>query len=102
MSEFVNVLDGPFLREWEERQASPVEAVPTPLESWNRMSGDDGGRIGIARGWFVTVGGNPGYGKSVLALNLSYSALAARESVGFISLEMSPEQLADRFYAIAT
>ena len=102
MSEFVNVLDGPFLREWEERQASPVEATPTPLASWNRMCGDDGGRVGIARGWFVTLGGNPGYGKSVIALNMAYFALVARESVGFISLEMSPEQLAARFYAIAT
>ncbi len=102
MSEFVNVLDTPFLEEWEERQASPVEAVPTPLASWNRMSGDDGGRVGIAPGWFVTIGGNPGFGKSVLGLNLGYAALTARQSVGFISLEMSPEQLAARFYAIAT
>ena len=102
MTDFANILDAPFLREWEERQASPVEAVPTPLAAWNKFCGDDGGRVGLARGWFVTIGANPGFGKSVLALNLAYSALAARESVGFISLEMSPEQLAARSYAIAT
>ena len=102
MSEFVSILDTPFLREWEERQASPVEAVPTPLDMWNRLCGDDGGGVGIPPGWFVTIGGNPGYGKSLFGLILALAALIARLSVGFMSLEMSPEQLAARLYAMAT
>jgi replicative DNA helicase len=50
----------------------------------------------------VTVGANPGYGKSALALNLASAALKHGEAVGYVSLEMSDKQLAARFYAIHT
>lgn len=84
------------------RQEEPVDAVPTPLETWNRHCRDEGGGKGLARGWHVAVAGATGAGKSVAGLNLGASALACGEHVGFVSLEMSREQLATRLYAIVT
>ena len=97
-----NINDPGYWRSFSERQQSPVDAVPTHLPGLNRICRDDGGGIGFARGWFVTVGANPGYGKSAMALNVSSAASKNGESVGYISLEMSAEQLAARFYAINT
>jgi replicative DNA helicase len=98
----VDILSPAFRLRFEDRQLRPVDAAPTPLAAWNAMCGDDGGRQGLAKGWFVVVGGNPKFGKSILALNLAASAMKAGEAVGFMSLEMSVEQLAARFYAMAT
>jgi len=89
-----------FWDEFAHRQTLPPDAVPTHLESLNAICRDDGGGIGLAHGWFVTVGGNPGFGKSAMALNLTSAALRAGENVGYISLEMSRWQLGARFYAI--
>ena len=95
-----DITTGRFWDSFEERQQKPVDAVPTHLESLNRVCRDDGGGQGLARGWFVTVGGNPGFGKSCMALNLVSAALRAEEKVGYISLEMTVGQIAARFYAI--
>lgn len=83
-------------------QSKPVDAVPTPLDTWNRNCRDDGGGRGLARGWHVTGGANTGIGKSLLALNLAASAIEHGEHVGFASLEMSRTQVATRLYAIIT
>lgn len=91
-----------FLDEFEKRQTGPVYAVATPLPSWNRVLGDDGGGHGLARGWFVVIGGNPSYGKSLLALLMARDAVRAGERVAFVSLEMHHAQLAARFYAMST
>ena len=80
----------------------PVDAIATPLESWNRQCRDAGGGIGLALGWHVIVAGSTGHGKSLLALNLAAKAIEAGERVAFISLEMSTAQLASRLYAILT
>ena len=101
MSEWVNLLDESYLSKFSTRQQGPVDAVPTPLPAWNRSCKDDGGKIGLGKGWFVTIGGNPKFGKSLLALSLAYEALK-HEDVAMLSLEMSHFQLAARFYAIAT
>lgn len=98
---WVNVLESKYVRAWEERQRAPVEAVSTGLATLDGLCGDDGGRIGLARGWFVTLGGNPGHGKSLLALNMAASFITQNQSVAFLTLEMSPEQLSTRVYAIA-
>lgn len=95
-----DITTGRFWDSFEERQQKPVDAVPTHLDSLNRICRDDGGGRGLARGWFVTVGGNPGFGKSCMALNLVSAALRAEEKVGYISLEMTVGQIAARFYAI--
>lgn len=95
-----DINDSLFWDKFERRQKAPVDAVPTHLPSLNALCRDDGGGIGLARGWFVTVGANPGFGKSAMALNLSSRAQRHGEAVGYISLEMTVGQIAARFYAI--
>ena len=95
-----NVTSPAFWESFERRQQEPVDAVPTHLPHLNRLCRDDGGGVGFARGWFITAAGNPGFGKSALALNLASAALKHGEPVGYISLEMTAGQIAARFYAI--
>lgn len=101
-SPLIDLLDTDFLEAFRARQLAPVQAVPTPLPTWNRCCRDDGGGVGIARGWFLALGGNTKSGKSLLALNLAEAAIAAGETVGFVSLEMSVEQLTARFLSICS
>lgn len=100
--EIVSILSRDFLDEFQRQQKLPIDAVRTPLGSWNEVCRDDGGAVGLAKGWFIVIGGNPKYGKSILALNLAATAMMGGESVGFVTLEMSARQLAVRFYAMAT
>jgi KaiC/GvpD/RAD55 family RecA-like ATPase len=85
-----------FLRDAKK----PLDAVPTPLPSWNAVCRDEGGGIGLARGWHDTVAGSTGHGKSLFALNVASSAMRLGERVCFVSLEMSEEQLLTRLLAI--
>jgi len=85
-----------------ELQRKPVYAVPTPLPSWNRVCRDDGGGVGLPRGWMVTIAAATGAGKSITALNLAAAAVRNSERVGVASLEMSPAQMYTRYLAIAT
>ena len=85
-----------------ELQRKPVYAVPTSLTSWNRVCRDDGGGVGIPRGWMVTIAAATGAGKSITALNLAAEAVRNSERVGVVSLEMSPAQMYTRYLAIAT
>lgn len=101
-TEWVDFLDPRFWDEFEERQSSPADGVPSPLPTWNNVSGDDGGHIGPALGWFVVIGGNPGFGKTLLALLCGWEALKHGWRVGFLTFEMSEFQLAGRFFALAT
>ena len=55
-------------REHFDLQRKPIYAVPTPLPSWSKVCCDDGGGVGIPRGWFVTVAAATGTGKSITAL----------------------------------
>lgn len=96
----MNIVSEDFSKLYVERAVAPVDAVPTPFGTVNASCRDDGGGIGLARGWFVVVGGNPGHGKSIMALNLAAEALRHGEPVGYGSLEMSRFQLASRFYGI--
>lgn len=84
------------------RNARPIDATPTGFALWNRACRDDGGGVGIARGWHVTIGGASGNGKSLSALNLTGTALKHGTSVSYISLEMSQSQLITRLLAMAT
>ncbi len=84
------------------KRRDPVDAVPTPLAEWNRACRDEGGGVGLARGWHIIVAGATGAGKSLLGLNLAAEALRHGEGVAFISLEMSQTQLVTRLLAIAT
>jgi len=91
-----------FQAAFARRQLAAVEAIPTHLPKLNKACRDDGGGVGLAPGWFVTVGANPGFGKSAFALNLTARALQHGVSVGYVSLEMTAQQLAARYYAITT
>ena len=94
-------LNDPEFREaFARRQESAVDAVPTHLPSLNQMCRDDGGGKGFARGWFITIGANPGFGKSIMGLNLAAQASLHGESVGYVSLEMTIGQIAARYYSI--
>jgi peroxiredoxin family protein len=84
------------------RKLAPVDAVPTPLASWSRACRDEGGGIGLARGWNITVAGNTGTGKSLVALNIAAAAIANGERVAFHSIEMSLMQLTTRMLSIVS
>ena len=92
-----------FLTWFDAEQRKPTDAVPTPLNTINRNCHGDGAREGFARGWFITVGGNPGHGKSILAMNFAAHAMQMNgEFVGYVSLEMTAREIAQRMYAIIT
>lgn len=99
--EFVNLLDPDYIESFRDRQHKPVDSVPTPFPGWNAVCGGDGGREGLARGWFVVVGGNPKRGKTLLSLNMAIPPLSkTAEPVVMMSLEMGDPELAARFYAM--
>lgn len=85
-----------------ERKLAPIDAVPMPLPGWSHICRDEGGGVGLARGWNVTVAGNTGTGKSLVALNIGIGAIRHGERVAFHSIEMSQMQLATRGLAIAS
>jgi replicative DNA helicase len=99
VTEFLPLLTGE-LYELKVQKLDEVDAVPTPFPTWNAMCRDEGGGVGLARGWHVVVSGGTGQGKSLLALNLAAEAVRAGERVVMISLEMSKVQLDTRFMAI--
>lgn len=100
--EFRDITDGAYLDAFEMTQSGPVYAIPTMFPSWNRVCGGDGAGRGLARGWLTVIGGNPGFGKTLLALLIARESLRARERTAFLSMEMHHGQLAARFYAMAT
>lgn len=93
-------IDGAVFEALGQRNVQPIEAVPTMLPQWNDACRGFGGSVGLARGWHVTIGGASGTGKSLLALNLVASAIASGHKVGYVSLEMSADQLLSRLLAI--
>lgn len=97
-----DTFDGIELAALLGRNAAAIDAVPTPWATWNRACRDEGGGVGLARGWHIIVAGATGTGKSALALNLAADAIANGEHVCYLSLEMSQRQLETRLLAIAT
>jgi hypothetical protein len=85
-----------------DKARQPVDAMPTMWPTWNRACRMYGGGIGLARGWHCVVAGGAGAGKSLVALNLTAAALRSGASVGWVSLEMSREQLLLRLLGIST
>ena len=95
-------INSPEFREaFAIRQRLPPDAVPTHLPALNSLMHDDGGQVGFGRGWFITLAGLTGHGKSITALNFCVAALRAGETVCYCSLEMSAQQIAARYYAMA-
>lgn len=91
---------GPKLQEVLQRKLAPIRAIATPLPSWSAACRDEGGGVGIARGWHVTIAARTGAGKSLFALNIGAHAVARGERVCFVSLEMSDIQLITRYLSI--
>lgn len=95
-------ITGTTLTQILDEKLAPIDAVPTPLPGWNTLCHGGGGGIGIARGWFITIGANTGSGKSLFALNLASHAIQHGEVVTFVSLEMGRSELATRLLSIVS
>ena len=95
-------ISGDTLEHILAEKLAPIEATPTMLPLWNLCCGGGGGRIGLARGWYITIGANTGTGKSLIGLNLAAEAIKHGETVAFLSLEMGRSELATRFLAVAS
>ena len=95
-------ISGDTLKHLLDEKLSPIDSVPTMLPMWNELCGGGGGGVGLARGWFLTIGANTGTGKSLVALNLAAEAARQGEVVCFISLEMGRSEIATRYLAIAS
>jgi replicative DNA helicase len=97
-----NVFDPRHVESYLDRVATwdPSHAIPSPWPTLNQHCGGFGGGHGFAPGWYVVLGGSTGAGKSLAALNISTKALLSRWKVGFVTLEMSPEQLQTRLWAM--
>ena len=93
-------ISGDVLTQMLDEKLAPVDAVPTPLDKWNKVCGSSGGGVGMARGWMVTIGANTGTGKSLIGINLAAKAIEYGETVTFISLEMGRSELATRLLSV--
>lgn len=80
----------------------PISAIATMLPVWNAACKGRGGGVGLARGWMVTIGGRPGYGKTQTALNVASSAIKQGKTVAFVSLEMGRSDLGTSLMAITS
>ncbi len=95
-------ITGDTLSQMLDEKLAPVDAVPTPLELWNKSCGSSGGGVGIARSWLITIGANTGTGKSLIGINLAARAIEHGETVTFISLEMGRSELATRLLSVVS
>jgi hypothetical protein len=95
-------ITGDTLEQMLTEKLAPVDAVPTPLDAWNRVCGSSGGGVGIAKSWLVTIGANTGTGKSLIGINLAARAIEHGEVVTFVSLEMGRSELATRLLSVVS
>ena len=95
-------ITGDTLSQMLDEKLAPVDAVPTPLEQWNKACGSSGGGVGVARSWLITIGANTGTGKSLIGINLAARAIEHGETVTFISLEMGRSELATRLLSVVS
>lgn len=95
-------ISGDTLVQMLDEKLAPVDAVPTPLDGWNKLCGSSGGGVGIARSWLITIGANTGTGKSLIGINLAARAIEHGETVTFISLEMGRSELATRLLSVVS
>lgn len=72
-----------------------LHGVPTGLRNLDRLL--TGG--GLHSGQVVVIAGRPSTGKSALALSIALNIAGGGKPVGFVSLEMSAGELADRSFA---
>src|SRR5437016_5662104 len=68
-----------------------VSRLQTPVMEWDRVLGG-----GLVPGSLVLLGGDPGVGKSTLALQIAGALAEAGQAVIYVSGEESPQQLSLR------
>jgi len=95
-------ITGDTLEQMLAEKLAPVDAVPTPLEQWNRVCGSSGGAVGLAKSWLITIGANTGTGKSLIGINMAARAIEHGEVVTFVSLEMGRSELATRLMSVVS
>lgn len=83
---------------WEDyqiaRRSSDMRGIPTPWATLNQATG------GWAGGDLVVIAGRPGMGKSWSLLKCMEAAFTAGKKCGFVSMEMSPIQIARRWIGL--
>lgn len=98
----VNIFGDEWLEEYAELQENPkVHSISFGLPSLDRICHDQGMRKGSGP-WLNCLAGNPGIGKTTLALSMCAAALKQGHSVGMINLEQTNIQLSTRLYSIYT
>jgi len=76
----------------EKREGTHVTGLPTGYYQFDELT------CGLHSGEMVIIAGRPSMGKTSLALNIvEYLGLVQKVPVAFFSLEMSKQQLAERF-----
>lgn len=95
-------ITGDTLDQMLDEKLAPVDAVPTPLDQWNRVCGSSGGAVGLAKSWLITIGANTGTGKSLIGINMAARAIEHGEVVTFVSLEMGRSELATRLMSVVS
>ena len=95
-------ITGDTLDQMLSEKLAPVDAVPTPLDQWNKVCGSSGGGVGLAKSWLITVGANTGTGKSLIGINMAARAIEHGETVTFVSLEMGRSELATRLMSVVS
>ena len=92
----VVALNEHVLAELREEKTKPPDAVLTSFPGVNRSMMGAGGRLGLAHGWQVLIGGCANKGKTSIAFNWTIRALKAGENVLFVALEGDLESFAAR------
>jgi replicative DNA helicase len=88
MAEYMTIL------EQRHKNRGTIVGVPTNYPDLDHMLG------GFQRSDLIILAARPSMGKTQFALNLTRNAAKLRHNVGFFSLEMSRESLAQRFVAM--
>lgn len=73
-----------------------IRGIPTGF------NGLDSLLAGLQAGDLVVLAARPSMGKSAFALNIAYNCAKEGSPVGIFSLEMSTEQIIDRFYSLSS
>lgn len=85
-----------------KQKLKPVDAVPTFLRAWSKACRDEGGGVGVARGWMDTMAAPSGKGKSIFGGNQAVRAVEGGVSTAIHSAEMSQGQNFTRLMAMAS
>ena len=94
----INVNSLAFQEEFALLQRREPDSVPSHLPALDALINPPG----FGRGFFITLAGLTGHGKTITALNFCCAALRAGESVAYCSLEMSAEAIAARYFSIVS